>query len=264
MLCLLAGCGAPSPSGPSARAVSDRYMLVAPLLNQSTKEDGEAKDALPMPHRLKLQRISASSSLSDAYAEARLGDGDLGTSWSPATTDATPTVTFDLMDCASLSGLTMKVGAGVTVDVQVGTTDGWKAIATDLTPEPGKLDWLALRATDAAQVRLQFKGATASSLVVNEIAWFGRRCGGDLPLFAPLPSIPPAPITTEAPVLPSEDESALPEETPSPYIPDGVTEEPTPTPVPTAEVSPEPSSSPAATPTPTPQPTPRTSRGKKK
>lgn len=199
MLGLLAGCASfptfDAPGGAASSGISERYRLVAPLLSPG---GGAADQALPMARRLAVRQVS-NSSRAEATEASALDAGDAGTAWAPADGDAAPYAIFDLQDCGNLSGLTLRASDGVTVEVAVGSPDGWQVIASGLTPEANKLDWLPLRPTDAVQVRLLFSGPGVSRLRVSDVTWYGRRCGGDLPLFQPLPSRAPFHPPTDDP-----------------------------------------------------------------
>lgn len=153
-----AGCTHPA-SPPASEAPTETYVLLSA---------GQASVAIAGV-------TASSSSTRDPrwFATDHLIDGNTHSAWGPAASDAQPTLTLDLGAEIPLSGLAIKLTeAPITFDVEAWRDGAWVAIATDVAPTYGALDFLPLPTTVTRRLRLVFDRTEEARLLVCEIEAF--------------------------------------------------------------------------------------------
>jgi hypothetical protein len=207
--CFLASCAA-GPTAPSMTARESIFLANQGVSARYAEMSGQGEHfaiAATAPSgatRIAVGGVSCSSVRSDYFRLAYATDGNLSSAWGPAASDASPTLTFDLAGCYTLSGVAIKVDTGVTFDVQVRTEGSdWSTVSTGLDPQDAVLDYLALGGDQAEEARLVFHAAELSKVLVCEVQWFGQPCATPTPSPSPTatPTPTPTPVATPTPVV---------------------------------------------------------------
>lgn len=188
-------------------ASQPRYGLAATTATSTTTT---ASAVIP------IKQVTASSTRNSYFSVAYLTDGNLHSAWSPAATDAAPSLTLDLGATSRLSGIGLKLSeADVTVDVAVASNGTWKTVATGLAPETATLSDLSFAACQGDRVKLTFKGPDVAKLLVCEVEVRGTKVAGPTPSTAPSasPTAAPSAVPSAQPTssaMPTASPSAMP------------------------------------------------------
>lgn len=150
----------------------------------------------PSYERIRLQQQAAAvapihaSSTHPHFPLEHLNDGNRSSAWAPAPDDAQPSLSFPFPRPMTLTGMALKMSpAGVTVDVQTLTAEGWETVLQGLSPEVATMDVFSLPYLETQELRLIFRGENISQLLVCEVEFFDD----GQPLPTPTPSTPPGP-----------------------------------------------------------------------
>ena len=192
--CLLAGCAVAPGTAPD---LSPRVAMFLESTATSARYQTMAVEADSGAAKVAVTHVSASSVKNDYFRLAYVNDGNLHSAWGAASSDAAPTLTYDLAGTTTLSGFAIKQSPGVSMDVAVLVDGGaWETVATGLTSEAEVMDWVDLpTAVEADRVRVTFRGELANQVLVCELDWYGT----DAPTPTPSPTPTPTPSVSPTP-----------------------------------------------------------------